>query len=158
MRVAEQPAGAAGDWRGGLGRDVLGREQVGVPSHRADDQVFEAAFARVGGHASTGSSVFAFGLVRPRSASISSSGSGSSASSGSCAAHLAHVELAGDNIRDQASAVLAKQLDLIAARAVDAAVDLRSRDLSELQIASCSLRGGSGTRQMASDVSLIVEP
>ena len=54
VRVAEQPAGAAGDGSGGLGRDVLGREQVDVPGHRADDQVFEAALARVGGHTSTG--------------------------------------------------------------------------------------------------------
>ena len=114
VRIAEQPAGAAGDGSGGLGRDVLGREQIGVPGHRADDQVFEAALGRVGGHASTGSS---------------SSTSGSSARLDVDLVErlrlvdlvrqprrgFADVELAGDDVGDQAGAVLAEQSDLAAA-------------------------------------------
>ena len=44
LRVAEQPASTAGDRDRGLGGGVLWREEIGMPGHRTDDQVFEAAF------------------------------------------------------------------------------------------------------------------
>ena len=59
VRIAE-PAGAAGDGSGGLGRRRA-RAQSRCARSSADDQVFEAALARVGRHASDLLQVFDFG-------------------------------------------------------------------------------------------------
>ena len=114
-------------------------ERLGYPAaggrcharHRRDNQAFEAKLARIGGHVATFLK-FRVELVRHRVVDLHDVFESRGVDFGQGSGRRgSHVDLASDHVRDEAGAVLAEQLDLVA-RTVDSDASMSGGGLVEV--------------------------